>query len=118
MAKILILDDVPEAVKAIEKIFQKKGYETFGFTDEEEAIEHVRTEPVDVAILDIKLKKQSGVEVLGQMKQIRPELKVIMLTGYPSHETTTESSQLGADAYCIKPMVRQDLEKKVEQVLG
>jgi DNA-binding NtrC family response regulator len=118
MAKILILDDVLTAVQAIEKILQKKGYETFGFTEEDQAIEHVRSEPVDLAILDIKLRKQSGVDVLDQMKQIRPELKVIMLTGYPTHQTAAESAELGAHAYCTKPIDRADLERKVEQVLG
>ncbi|MFP3869504.1 MAG: response regulator [Syntrophobacteria bacterium] len=118
MAKILVLDDVLEAVKAIEKILQKKGHEVFGFTSEYEAIEHVRSESVDLAILDIKLKHQSGVQVLDEMKKILPELKIIMLTGYPTHETAAESAQLGADAYCTKPIDRRDLENKVEHVLG
>ncbi|MBW1980643.1 MAG: response regulator [Deltaproteobacteria bacterium] len=118
MATILVLDDVWEAVKAIQKILNKKGYQTVGFTDEDEAIDYVRSEPVDLAILDIKLRKQSGVHVLNQMKQIRPDLKVIMLTGYPTHETAAESAELGADDYCIKPIDRRKLEEKVRQILS
>jgi DNA-binding NtrC family response regulator len=117
MARILILDDVLEAVKAIEMILAKKGHEIFGFTDESQAIEYVRSSPVDLAILDIKLKHRDGVEVLNEIKRIRPELKVIMLTGYPTRETATESSRIGADAYCIKPIDRHDLESIVSCLL-
>jgi DNA-binding NtrC family response regulator len=118
MARILILDDVLAAVKAIEKILVKKGHQIFGYTEEDEAIDHVRSKPVDLAILDIKLKHRDGVQILAEMKEICPDLKVIMLTGYPTHETATKSAHLGADAYCIKPIDRQDLEKKVDEVLS
>ena len=73
---------------------------------------------VDLAILDIKLKKMSGVEVLGYMKEIKPEIKVIMLTGYPTIETAQESIELGAGEYCVKPIDKKELEDKVSEVLG
>ncbi len=113
MARILILDDVPEAVKAIQKILEKRGHEIFGYTEEDEAIAHISSNPLDLAILDIKLKHRDGVKVLEEMKRIRPELKTIMLTGYPTHRSAAESTRLGADAYCIKPIDREDLERRV-----
>ena len=118
MARILILDDVPEAVKAIQKILEKRGHEIFGYTEEDEAIAHIRSNPLDLAILDIKLKHRDGVEVLEEMKRIRPELKTIMLTGYPTHRSAAESTRLGADAYCIKPIDREDLERRVGELLS
>lgn len=117
MARILVLDDVLEAVRAIEMILAKNGHETIGCTDENDAIEQVRSNPVDLAILDIKLKHRDGLEVLEEMKRIRPELKVIMLTGYPTHRSAEESTRLGADAYCVKPIDRQELEKRVRDLL-
>ena len=117
MARILILDDVLEAVRAIEMILVKNGHETIGCTDENEAIEQVRSSPVDLAILDIKLKHHDGVEVLHDTQRTRPELKVIMLTGYPTHQSAEESTRLGADAYCVKPIDRHDLEKRVRDLL-
>jgi len=118
MARILILDDVPEAVKAIQIIVEKKGHEVFGYTEEDEAVEHIRAHPTDLAILDIKLKHRDGIEVLEEMKKIRPDLKTIMLTGYPTHRSAAESTRLGADAYCIKPIDRKDLEDKIEGLLS
>lgn len=114
MARIIALDDVPEAVNIIKKILQRKGHVVYAFTEEEDAIAHCRHNEVDIAILDIKLKKLSGVEVLEELKKVRPQIKVIMLTGYPTLETAREAVDLGANEYCIKPIEKSDLESKVD----
>jgi CheY-like chemotaxis protein len=118
MALILVVDDVKEAVDAIRKILEKGGHEILGYTDELAAIDHVKDHPVDLAILDIKLKKMDGVEVLGRLKEVQPAIKAIMLTGYPTHATVEEAMRLGAKAYCMKPIDRRELEKKVDEVLS
>jgi DNA-binding NtrC family response regulator len=118
MAQILVLDDVQEAVDAVRKILEKRGHEVVGYTDEEAAIDYVDKHPIDLAILDIKLKKMDGVQVLGKLKEIRPDVKAIMLTGYPTHATVEEAMRLGANAYCLKPIDRSELEKKVDEALS
>ena len=118
MARILVVDDVQEAVDAIRKILEKRGHEILGYTDEVAAIGRVTNHPVDLAILDIKLKKMDGVEVLGRLKEIQPDIKTIMLTGYPTHASVEEAMRLGAHAYCMKPIDRGELEKKVDEVLS
>ena len=118
MARILVVDDVKEAVDAIRKILERGGHKIIGYTDELAAIDHVKNDPVDLAILDIKLKKMDGVEVLGRLKEVQPGIKIIMLTGYPTHETVEEAMRLGAKAYCLKPIDRSELEKKVDDVLS
>ena len=117
MADILVLDDVLDATVLIGKILGKKGHAMHTFTDEDAAIAFARQQAVDLAILDIKLEKMSGVEVLAELKKIRPEMQAIMLTGYPTVETAREAISLGADEYCVKPIDRQELEDKVEKVL-
>ena len=117
MAEILSLDDVQDATILIGKILSKKGHTVHSFTDEEEAIAYARKNKIDLAILDIKLEKMSGVKVLGFLKEAQPAMKTIMLTGYPSVETARESISLGADEYCVKPIDRDELEEKVEKVL-
>ncbi len=117
MAKILVLDDVLDAAILIKRILEKKGHQVFTFTEEETALEYLRSNTIDLAILDIKLKKMSGVEVLEEMKKIMPNLRAIMLTGYPTLETARESLNLGAGEYCVKPIDKEDLEEKVAHVL-
>jgi len=90
----------------------------YPFTEEEECLSFARTHPADLAILDMKLKKMSGIDVLEELKNISPEIKVMMLTGYPSLETARESLSLGAVEYCVKPIDKDELESKVAEILG
>ena len=117
MANILALDDVSDAANLVKRILERKGHKVFPFSEEEDAIGFVKSNEVDLAILDIKLKKMSGVEVLEELKNIRPSIKVIMLTGYPTIETARESLSLGAAEYCVKPIDKEELEEKVALVL-
>jgi len=118
MAEILVLDDVFDAGVLISKILERKGHVVHTFTEEEDAIAFVKSQPVDLAILDIKLKKMSGIQVLEQLKKIAPDMRAIMLTGYPTIETAREALELGAGEYCVKPIDKQELEEKVARVLA
>jgi DNA-binding NtrC family response regulator len=117
MAKVMVLDDMLDAVILIKRVLEGVGHEVFGFTDEGEALKHIKKNRVDLAILDIKLKKMTGVEVLAEIRNLAPSTRVIMLTGYPTVDTTRESLELGASEYCVKPIDNEVLEKKVSQVL-
>ena len=118
MANVIVLDDVQDAAVLIKRILERKGHKVTAFTEEEEALAHAAKNPVDLAILDIKLKKMTGVEVLEELKRVAPKAKVIMLTGYPTLETARESLRLGACEYCVKPIDKDELEQKVEAVLN
>ncbi len=118
MAKIVVLDDVIDAGILIKKILGKKGHEVYPFTEEEEAINFIKNNKVDLAILDIKLKKMTGVEVLEVIKKIDPEIKAMMLTGYPTIDTARQTLALGAQEYCVKPIDKNELEEKVASILG
>ena len=117
MATIIALDDVLDAANLIKRILERKGHQVTIFTDEEDAINFVESNEVDLAILDIKLKKMSGVEVLEELKKITPSMRAIMLTGYPTLETAQTSLKLGATEYCVKPIDNEELEEKVAKVL-
>ena len=69
MGDILVLDDVLDAGVMIKRILERKGHQVAVFTEEEAALGHVRTHPVEVAILDIRLKKMSGVDMLEELKK-------------------------------------------------
>jgi DNA-binding NtrC family response regulator len=118
MAEILVLDDVSDAGMLVKRILERKGHSVAVFTEEEEALRHAAANPVDLAILDIKLKKMTGVDVLEELKKLNPEMKAIMLTGYPTLETAREALRLGAQEYCVKPINKEELETKVAEVIG
>ena len=118
MKKILVLDDVLDAGIMIKRMLERQGHGVAVFTEEEEALGYLLMHPVAVAILDIRLKKMSGIAMLEEIKKISPETRVIMLTGYPTIETARQARQLGAFDYCIKPIDKKDLEEKVAQALA
>ena len=118
MAYILVLDDELDAVVLIKRIFEEKGHRVFGFTEEEEAIAHARANRVDLAIIDIRLKKILGVEVLEELKKIAPQIRAVLLTGYPTLESAQKAFELGVSEYLVKPVDIEELEEKVENILS
>jgi DNA-binding response OmpR family regulator len=117
MANILVLDDVLDAGILIKKILEKEGHQVSVFDEEEDAIRHSKTSAPDIAILDIKLIKMTGFEVLEEIKKNRPSIKAIMLTGLPGIDSARKASNLGADLYCSKPMDKNELVKKVQELI-
>ena len=118
MGQILVLDDVMDAGTLVKRILERKGHKVAVFTEEEEALAYMRSHPVDVAILDIRLKKMSGIDVLEELKKISARTQVIMLTGYPTLETARQAQEWGAFDYCIKPIDKDELEEKVASALA
>jgi DNA-binding NtrC family response regulator len=118
MGKILVLDDIVDAGVMIKRILERKGHQVTVFTDEEEALAYIRSSSVHVAILDIRLKKMSGLDVLEELKKISPQTQVIMLTGYPTLETARQAQEWGAFDYCVKPIDEDELEEKVANALA
>lgn len=113
MTLIAVLDDVADQAELVRRILERKGYKVASFSEEEELIAYVAKHPVDIVILDIKLKKMTGIEVLEEIRRVRPATKAIMLTGYPTLETAREALALGAREYCVKPIDKEELEQKV-----
>ena len=117
MARIMVLDDEKDACELMERVLSL-AHEVVCFTEEEDAIQYVRDNPVDLAILDIKLKKMSGVDVLEVLRKSRPELRALMLTGYPTLKTAERAITLGAHDYLTKPLDLDQLEAKVTEALA
>ncbi len=117
MASILVLDDVLDSAVMIERILARRGYEVHVFTDEDEALRFAGMNRPDLAIVDMKLRKMDGVEVLTELRRRWPELAVIILTGYPTAESVRQVMARGALAYCIKPIDKTELEQTVARGL-
>ena len=117
MAEILVLDDVESAVKLIEKVLEKAGHKAHGFTEEDDALEFVKENPVDLAVLDLRLKKMDGVKMLKELKSLHKDIKGIILTGYPTPDSSKKAKGLGVTEYLVKPVSPNELRKKVDKVL-
>jgi signal transduction histidine kinase len=111
---LLIVDDEPGPRESLRIVF-KDRYHCAVATCGREGVDYARENPVDAAILDIKMPDISGVEVLRELKEIDPNIECVMLTGYETIETARSAVRYGAADYLNKPFdvffVRELLDK-------
>lgn len=102
--KILICDD-EEGVRESLRLILERDYEPVLAANGEEALAKIKQDPeIKVALLDIKMPKANGLEILKKIKELYPDTAVIMITGYQTTETAAEAIKLGALDYIIKPL--------------
>ncbi len=120
MAKILVIDDEVAIRKTLKEILEYENHTVDTAKDGFEALDKVKANHYDVILLDIKMPKKDGIEVLESIMQISPETPVIMITGHGTVETAVEALKKGAYDFLEKPLdlnrllvaVRNALEKK------
>ena len=79
-------------------------------------LEKIKKTSIDIVILDIKMPKISGFEVLKEIKEISPNTKVLIASGYKSVETAQEAIKLGASDYIVKPFETEKVLNTVKQL--
>ena len=113
---ILVIDDEQLIRRSIGKRLTVAGYQVLEAEDGKTAIEKAAT-GVDLAILDYRLPDLDGLSVLKQIRQIDPDVLVILLTAYASVDTAVEAMKLGAYHFMNKPFDLEALAALVEQAL-
>lgn len=114
--KILICDD-EEGVRESLNLILEKDYDIAFAANGEEAISYIKDNPADLIILDVKMPKVNGLEVLRDIKQKKPDINVIIATGYQSAEIAEESIRLGASDYITKPFDKENVLKTIGKCL-
>ena len=117
MAKILIIDDDPNICKVLSDILRLKGYICVIAHTAREAIENVKKEDIDLAIIDLKLPDELGINVLKEIKEISPRTEAIILTAYASLPTAIKALDYGAFSYIEKPYNTEHLLNIIKRAL-
>ena len=116
--RVLVVDDEAIVVNSIRKILTRKGFaidEAFTCKD---ALAQVFTKEYDLVLLDMKMSDGNGLEVLQRIKTKRPDLRVVIVTGYASVDTAVEAIQKGASDYLPKPFTPDELFSMTSRVLS
>jgi DNA-binding NtrC family response regulator len=116
--KVLVVDDEVVVVNSIRKVLTRKGYaieEAFTCKD---ALAQVFAHDYDLVLLDMKMSDGNGLDVLQRIKAKRPDLRVVIVTGYASVDTAVEAIQKGASDYMAKPFTPEELYGMTNRVLG
>jgi len=103
MEKILIVDDEAFIRENLERILAEDGYRTLSTSSPQDAIQIVGEEEIGLVLLDLNLGSSSGLDVLRSMREVDPEILVIIITGYGTVESAVEALKIGAYDYIKKP---------------
>jgi DNA-binding NtrC family response regulator len=108
--RILVVDDEEIVIQSCLRVLSGGGFQVDAVRDGLEALRAVDENGYDVLILDIKMPKMNGMEVLQRVKEAHPEIDVIMITGLHEIETAVQAMKLGAFDYLPKPFDPEELE--------
>jgi DNA-binding NtrC family response regulator len=110
---ILIVEDEQSMRESLREWLIDGGYEVETAKTGEEGLKILSDHDVDLVLLDLRLPGKDGISVLKEAKTIRPQLKVIIITAYPSRQTKEAALKEGAVDYLPKPFDLNDLEKLI-----
>ncbi|MGD2121684.1 MAG: response regulator [Gemmatimonadota bacterium] len=112
--RILIVDDEEELVSALVERLNLRGFQARGVTTGIEALEYLKDAECDVVLLDVKMPGLGGLEVIRRIKDMRPRLQVVLLTGHGSVKSVEDGMALGAFDYLMKPVKIDSLVRILE----
>jgi len=117
MEKILIIDDESFIRETVSRILSVDGYQVCQASNAGEAREQVSSGEIDLALLDLNLGSENGIDVLKILKELDPELLVIIITGFGSVESAVDALKMGAFHYMKKPFKADALRVIVKLAL-
>ena len=117
MLKILTVDDHEVVRRGLKDMFTKESA-TFGEARTgAEAVDLVRKQPWDIAVLDISLGGRSGLEVLSELKQLRPRMPVLILSMHAEEQYAVRAFKAGASGYINKASSGEELRKAILKII-
>lgn len=115
-ATILIVEDEETQRSLLSGLLQKEGYTVEEAGNGANAIDLFRTKTIDLVLLDFKLPDMDGLAILKGVKEINPEVEIIMITAYGSIENAVNALKAGASEYLTKPIDLDDLLFKIKKI--
>jgi len=115
--KILIVDDDPGHLVSVKTIIRSWGYGVETADDGSVTVDMVKSTPVDLILMDVRMAKLSGIEALKQIKVYNPTIPVIIMTAYSSVNSAVEAIKSGAYDYLIKPLDFEVLKLTIERAI-
>ncbi|MDL2279891.1 response regulator [Desulfovibrio sp. OttesenSCG-928-G11] len=113
---ILVVDDEREFLELMNNRLQKRGFTVSVAANGDDALTMVEGGSYDAMVLDVKMPGTDGIEVLRRVKQMKPDLPVLLLTGHASIEAAMTGVESGAVDYLLKPVPINDLIMRLKDI--
>lgn len=117
MARILIVDDEISIKITFAKFLSNEGHEVYAADNTDQAFEYILSRDIDLIITDIVMPRYTGIDLIKKLRQMRPGILIIIMTGEPSLETAVEAVRCHLNDYLIKPISKATLIQSVNQSL-
>jgi CheY-like chemotaxis protein len=116
---VLIVDDEEDLVTVETRLLSRLGYEVVSQNNSIEVLELFQAQPdrFDVVITDMTMPKMTGDKLAKEILKIRPDLPIILCTGYSEHLSEEQAKKIGIKEYCLKPVRMRDLARTMRKVL-
>ena len=111
--RLLLVDDEEEFVKTLSERLQMRNLDPDAVHDGDQALSFIQENELDVIVLDLKMPGIDGIEVLKRIKEVHPNIEVIILTGHGTEKDEERARKLGAFDYLEKPV---DIDKLVDRL--
>jgi len=115
--KILVVDDDPNLIELVKMRLESAGYDVTATVREEDAIGAIKSQSVDICLLDLMLARGDGISLMEEVHAVTPDIPAIILTAHGTIESAVEAMRKGAYSYLTKPFEPQDLLLQIERAL-
>ena len=116
--KVLVVDDDPVVAKSFHRILSGKGYAVIHAADGAEALDKLAREDYDVVYTDLRMPGMHGLEVAQRIRETRPWLPVVIVTGYADERNEAAAQALGVTAFLHKPLAPQAIAESADFAIG
>jgi len=114
---VLIVDDEKNILLALSQSLEVLQLETDTATNGEEALAKLKEKEFGLILLDLRMPGMDGMEVLRQVREIRPDIRIIMITAYGTIELAVEAIKMGAVDFIQKPFSPEEIRELVSRVM-
>ena len=118
LRKVLVVDDDPVVGRSFDRVLSGKGYAVITAGSAAEALKKLDTENYDVVFTDIKMPGMNGLEMAEQVRQQRPWLPVVIVTGYGSPGNEARAEAAGVSGFLRKPLSPEMIESSAEKAIS
>lgn len=114
---ILVAEDQDTARESLCELLHEEGYQVYEALDGDGALKLVEEVDLDIVLTDLKMPGKDGIEILKRVRELSPQTLVLIMTAHATVETAVEAMRLGAQDYILKPLVFEDVLRRIRHLM-